>query len=312
MGKGCGHHHHHHHGHGHGHHHHGHSHSHSHGDGKIGAAVVINILLTAAQLIGGILAGSLALIADALHNFSDAGALLLALIARKIARRAPDDKRTYGYKKVETLAAFTNFLVLILIALWLAVEAVMRFFAPEAVSGNIVFLLAALGFLINGGTALLVRAQAKGNQNMRAAYLHNVTDAVSSLGVMLAGWAIMQFGWTWIDPLITLAISAYIVIHAMHDFPDIINILIDGKAADLSAEDIAAKVRGIEGVENIHHIHLRQMGEGSHAMEAHILLSDRAEIDQVKIRIKSCLETLEIHHSTLEFETAPCNVPSCR
>jgi len=291
--------------------HHGHNHSHSHGDGKIGLAVVINIVLTVAQLVGGILAGSLALIADALHNFSDAGALLLALVARKIARRAPDDVRTYGYKKVETLAAFTNFLVLILIALWLGLEAVMRFFHPEPVTGQIVFVLAGLGFLINGGTALLVRVQAKENQNMRAAYLHNLTDAVSSLGVMIAGLAIMKFGWFWLDPVITLAISIYIVIHAMHDFPDIINILIDGKGSDLSAKEILEKVSGINGVENIHHLHLRQMGENIHALEAHILLKENTPIETVKLEVKACLRNLGIQHSTLEFETVSCAQADC-
>lgn len=304
---GCSHHHHNHNDHAHDHHGHSHSHHHHHhGDGKIGWAVAINIVLTVAQLIGGIFAGSLALIADAVHNFSDAGALLLALIARKIARRAPDDKRTYGYQKVETLAAFTNFLVLILIAIWLAVEAVMRFFMPESVQGNIVFILAAIGFLINGGTALLVRAQAKDNQNMRAAYLHNVTDAVSSLGVMLAGFMIIEFGWNWLDPLITLAISAYIVVHAMHDFPDIINILIDGKAPRVKTDEITYAVRAVDGVGDIHHLHVRQLGEGTHALEAHIVLAADAVLDDVKLRIKECLEKLDIAHSTLEFESVDC------
>ncbi len=294
-----------------GHHHHSHNHHHSHGDGKISWAVGINMVLTVAQLIGGIFAGSLALIADAIHNFSDAGALFLALIARKIARRAPDDKRTYGYKKVETLAAFTNFLLLILIALWLAVEAVMRFFDPQPVIGQAMFILAGIALVIDIGTALLIRKEAKTNQNMRAAYLHNIADAVSSVGVMVAGLAIVEFGWTWVDPLITLAISAYIVLHAMHDFPDIINILIDGKSADLSVKDISEKIMDIEGVKNIHHIHLRQLGEGSHAMEAHILLQENAIIDPIKSSIKKCLKTLDINHSTLEFETSPCLSPRC-
>lgn len=299
-------------GHGHHDHGHGHSHSHSHGDGKIGWAVGVNILLTVAQLIGGILSGSLALIADAIHNFSDAGALLLALIARKIARRAPDDKRTYGYKKVETLAAFTNFLTLILIALWLAVEAVMRFFEPVPVIGQTMFILAGIALVIDIGTALLVRKEAKTNQNMRAAYLHNIADAVSSLGVMIAGLAIIQFGWTWVDPLITLAISVYIVIHAMHDFPDIINILIDGKSSQLSAEDISDQIRKVDGVENIHHVHLRQMGEGAHALEAHIVLSSSRDMDDVKLKIKSVLNGMDIKHSTLEFENSPCAANDCK
>ncbi len=305
MGKGCGHDHH------HG-HHHGHSHAHHHGDQKLGVAVFINVVLTAAQLVGGIFAGSLALIADALHNFSDAGALLLALIARRIARRAPDDKRTYGYKKVETLAAFTNFLILILIAAWLAVEAVMRFFDPNPVMGNIVFILAALGLVINGGTALLVRAQARTNQNMRAAYLHNVTDAFSSLGVMVAGFLITSYGWVWVDPLITILISAYIVIHAMHDFPHIINILIDGKPGSLSTNKIVEQIRTVPGVQDMHHIHIRQLGENVYALEAHILIGEnQIPVDRIKAGIKEILIAAGIEHSTLEFEMEICGSPGC-
>lgn len=295
------------HNHSHAHHHHGHAH----GDGKIGWAVAINIVLTLAQLIGGFLAGSLALIADAIHNFSDAGALLLALIARKIARRAPDEKRTYGYKKVETLAAFTNFLILILIALWLAVEAVMRFFDPVPVMGQIMFVLAGIALAIDVGTALLIRKEAKTNQNMRAAYLHNIADAVSSVGVMVAGFCIIQFGWTWIDPLITLGISVYIVIHAMHDFPSIINILIDGKSDELATEQIEKALFAVQGVSGIHHLHIRQLGEGANALEAHIVIDENEEIDQVKLRLKDCLRTLNISHSTFEFETSICGKPSC-
>lgn len=281
-------------------------------DGKIGWAVAINILLTVAQFIGGLLAGSLALIADAIHNFSDAGALLLALIARKIARRAPDDKRSYGYKKVETLAAFTNFLVLVLIALWLAIEAVMRFFEPVPVIGQTMLMLAGFALIVDIATALLVRKEAKTNQNMRAAYLHNIADAISSVGVMIAGFCIMQFGWTWIDPLITFGISGYIILHAMHDFPSIINILIDGKSSVLSSEDIAKKLMQIEGVKDVHHMHIRQLGEGANALEAHVVLAESADMDMVKLRLKECLKLSGVFHSTIEFEKQPCAISDCR
>lgn len=292
----------------------GHDHSHGHhhhGDQKLGWAAFINILLTLAQLVGGIFSGSLALIADAMHNLSDAGALVLALVARRISRRAPDDKRSYGYKKVETLAAFTNFLVLILIALWLAVEAVMRFFEPQPVAGMTVFVLALLGVIINGGTAMLVYAQAKTSQNIRAAFLHNLTDAMSSVGVMVAGLLIMAFGWSWIDPLITLAISAYIVIHAMHDLPDVINILIDGKSAELEIPEILNVVLNIDGVSSVHHVHARQLGEGMQALEAHVVLKENADLDRVKNSVKAKLLEFQIAHSTIEFEFADCAQADC-
>lgn len=294
------------------HNHNHHGHSHSHGDGKIGWAVAINVVLTVAQLIGGILSGSLALIADAIHNFSDAGALLLALIARKIARRAPDDKRTYGYLKVETLAAFTNFFTLILIAGWLAFEAVQRFFEPVPVIGQTMLILAGIALVIDIGTALLIRKEAKTNQNMRAAYLHNITDAVSSLGVIIAGYLIIQFGWVWVDPLITLAISVYIVVHAMHDLPHIINILIDGKPPEISKNKIVDEVKALDGVQDMHHIHIRQLGENVFALEAHIVIEEnKFPVDQLKMRIKEILKNSGVEHSTLEFEMEICANPSC-
>ena len=137
------------------HHHHHHGHNHHHADNKLSWAVGINILLTIAQIIAGVMAGSLALIADALHNLSDAAAMILALVARKISRRHADEKRTYGYKKVETLAAFTNFITLIIIGLWLGYEAVSRFFSPNIIDGWVVVWVAGLAIVINGTTALL-------------------------------------------------------------------------------------------------------------------------------------------------------------
>lgn len=199
-----------------------------------------------------------------------------------------------------------------MIALWLGCEAVLKFLNPEPITGHLVLILAAAGFIINGATAMLIRSQAKNNQNMRAAYLHNITDAVSSLGVMVAGYAIMNYGWLWLDPAITLLISAYIIFHAMHDFPAIINILIDGKSSALSAQSLSDNLETIDGVKSVHHLHLRQLGEGSHALEAHVVLAKNADMDSVKFRLKERIGQLGIHHSTIEFEGELCASAECR
>lgn len=297
-----------------GHHHHGHSHhghSHHHGDQKLSWAVGINVLLTVAQIIAGVLSGSLALIADALHNLSDAAAMVLALAARKISRRDADDKRTYGYKKVETLAAFTNFITLIIIGLWLGYEAFARFFNPHPIDGWVVVWVAALGIVINGGTAWLTYRESKDSLNIRAAFLHNLTDMFASVGVVIAGILILTFGWEWVDPLITLVISIYVLWHASHDLPSICNILIDGAPEDIRLASVVDEMKSVSGVADVHHVHIRYIDERSYALEAHIVTDDNVALDVVKSALKAKLAALNIAHSTLEFEDKICSEAEC-
>jgi cobalt-zinc-cadmium efflux system protein len=294
---------------GHNHHHSGHHHFNA--DSKLSYAALINVVLTVAQIVAGVLSGSLALVADALHNLSDAAAMILALVARKIARRHADDKRTYGYKKVETLAAFTNFLTLIIIGLWLAYEAIIRFFSPQEIEGWTVIIVAGLAIVINGATAWLTYHESKNSQNIRAAFLHNLTDMVSSIGVVIAGVLILAFGWTWVDPLITLVISAYVLMHAAHDLPKICNILIDGAPDDIQLPFIIDEMKLVDGVADVHHVHVRYLDEHSYALEAHIVAHEGASQDVVKDKIKQKLAALSIDHSTLEFEDKPCQTVDC-
>lgn len=288
-----------------------HGHSHRHADQKLSWAVGINILLTVAQIIAGVFAGSLALIADALHNLSDAAAMVLALVARKISRRDADEKRTYGYKKVETLAAFTNFITLIIIGLWLGYEAFARFFNPHPIDGWIVVWVAALGIVINGGTAWLTYRESKDSHNIRAAFLHNLTDMFASVGVVVAGVMILTFGWEWVDPLITLIISVYVLWHAAQDLPGICNILIDGAPEDIHLPSVVNEMKTVNGVADVHHVHIRYIDEKSYALEAHIVAQDHVVIDDVKAAIKAKLNALNITHSTLEFENKICSEKSC-
>lgn len=274
-------------------------------------AVFINLVLTFAQIVAGILSGSLALVADALHNLSDAASLLLALIARKVSRRHADDKRTYGYKKVETLAAFANLLTLIIIGVWLAYEAVVRFFDPQPIEGWTVVTVAFLAVLINGGTAWLTFHEAKGSQNIRAAFLHNLTDAVSSVGVAVAGILILMFDWVWVDPLITLVISAYVLWYASRDLPSVINILIDGAPAHVNVNHVRKSLLEIEGVEGIHHLHIRYLNEHEYALEAHVVPEKGIENEVLKAEIKKQLGHFHISHSTLEFEQDDCKQKGC-
>lgn len=290
---------------------HHHHHHHLSADAKLSYAAVINVVLTIAQIIAGVLSGSLALVADALHNLSDAAAMVLALVARKIARRHADEKRTYGYKKVETLAAFANILTLIVIGIWLGYEAFVRFFVPQAVEGWTVVIVASLAIVINGATAWLTYHESKNSQNIRAAFLHNLTDMVSSIGVVIGGILVLSFGWMWIDALITLVISAYVLYYAAKDLPRICNILIDGVPESINLPFVIDEMRLVEGVADIHHVHIRYLSEHSYALEAHVVLREGANAVVVKNLLKERLATIRIEHSTLEFEDKSCEHGHC-
>lgn len=302
------------------HHHHHHDHDcdgghhahHDHVEQRLSWSMWLNVALTLAQIVGGIFSGSLALIAEAVHNFSDAATLLMAVIARKIGRRKPDARRTYGYKKVETLAAFTNFISLILISVWLAQEAVMRLIHPEPVGGMTVIIIALIALVVNGATVLLLRRDQSHSQNVRAAFLHNVADSLSSLGVVVAGILIVLFQWQWVDPVITLIISAYIVWHAIHDLPSVVNILIDGAPQNVSMADVTSSIKAVQGVDDVHHVHVRYLSEHSYAMEAHVVLVQGGDESSARAAIEERMKEFRIAHTTIEFETVACGKDVCQ
>ncbi len=191
-------------------------HEHSHIDAQLSdrrlvAAIGLNLLLTLVEAIAGLLAGSLALLADALHNFNDCGSLVIALVARRVARRPSDVRRTFGYRRAEVVGALINLTILVVVGLYLVGEGIHRLFAPAEVDGWIVVVVAAIALAVDLGTAMLLFAMSRGNLNVRAAYLHNLTDAVASVGVIAAGAAILLWDAHWVDPLVTLIIAAYIL-----------------------------------------------------------------------------------------------------
>jgi cobalt-zinc-cadmium efflux system protein len=291
-------------------HDHDHDHGHHYGDRRIGAAVAVNLILTTAQIIGGVLSGSIALIADAIHNLSDALSLIIALFARRIARRPADATMTFGYARAETIAALINYTTLILIGLWLAFEAVLRLFSPNPVDGWIVVILATVALAVNSLTAVLTYTMAKGSMNIRAAFLHNLADALASVGVIIAGTLIILYNWVLIDPLITIAISAYILWHAMAEIGPVIRVLMLGAPPAISADRVLQALIAEPGVTGIHHLHLWQMEESRPAVQAHIALAEGrwSDADAIKDALRGRLAALGISHSTLELECArhPC------
>ena len=292
----------------HSHHHHHHHIDPKSGDGRMALAVGVNILLTVAQIIGGILSGSLALIADALHNLLDALSLFIAFFARKIARRPADDIMTFGYGRAEVVAALINYTSLILVGLWLAFEAVMRFLDPQPVDGWLVVALASLALVIDLVTAWLTFRMAKDSVNIRAAFLHNVADALGSVAVIVAGIAILVFDWVWIDPAITLLIATYILWMAWGEMGDVIRILMLGTPEHLSPQDVKATIMAVEGVDDLHHMKLWSAQEHETALTAHIVVAQSAwgNVAWIRQNIRKTLhDVYGIEMVTLELETAP-------
>ncbi|MBJ3776239.1 cation diffusion facilitator family transporter [Acuticoccus mangrovi] len=294
-------------GHGHG----GHGHAHHHhvdpaaGDLKVGFAVLVNLLLTVVQVVGGVLAGSLALIADALHNLSDALSLVIAYGARKIARRGSDERMTFGYGRIEIVAALINYTTLIVVGLYLVSEAVMRFFEPEGVEGWVVVWIAGVALVIDVVTALLTFSMSKTSMNIRAAFLHNVADALGSVAVIFAGTLIILFGWHIVDPLVTLLISGYILWMSFKEIGGVIRILMLGSPPGIETADVIAAVKEIDGVSDVHRVRFWQMQENATAFDAHVVI-DRGEwthADAIKAAIKAKLKArFGIAQSTLELE----------
>lgn len=298
------------HSHGHGHHHHHHIDPEA-GDRRVAAAVVVNLLLTVAQIVGGILSGSLALIADAVHNLSDALSLVIAFFARRIARRPADEDMTFGYARAETVAALINLTTLIVIGLYLVYEAVFRLFDPQPVAGWTVVIVAGIALVIDLATVLLVQGMAKSSANIRAAYLHNIADALGSVAVILSGTVIILYDWRLIDPLLTLLIAGYILWHALSEIGSVIRVLMLGRPPGIAAEDVLGTMRAADGVTDVHHLHLWQMEENRPAVLAHVTLAEGrwGDADAIKARLHQSLAQIGISHATLELE---CSRHACK
>ncbi len=290
---------------------HDHSHGHHHhhidpksGDRRVIWAVAVNLFLTLAQILGGVVSGSLALIADAIHNFSDAISLIIALLARRISRRPRDDSMTFGYGRAEVVAALVNYTTLFVIAFYLIAEAVMRLLDPPGVEGWIVVIVAGIALLVDVVTAMLTFAMSKQSLNIRAAFLHNVADALGSVAVIFAGTLILLYNWRLIDPLVTLGIALYILWHAGSDVMPVIRILMLGSPVAPDLDAVRQSVRGEADVEDLHHLHLWQIDERRTAFEAHLVVQDGADFARVTDRVKTMLaERFGLRHVTLELET---------
>ena len=274
-------------------------------DKRVAVAIWANGILTLVQIAGGIFAGSLALIADALHNFSDMASLVIAFAARKVARRPADARMTFGYGRIEIVAALINYTTLILVGVYLIYEGVMRMFDPPAVQGWAVVVLGSVALVVDTLTAWLTYSMQKGSVNIRALFLHNLSDALASVAVIVGGTLILLYEASWVDPAITIGIAIYILFLAVTEIGGPIRILMLGSPPDIDCSEVVDALRSSVGVHDVHHVHLWQMHEHEVALDCHVVLDDKNWEHQEarKIEIKANLkDQFGISHSSLEFE----------
>jgi cobalt-zinc-cadmium efflux system protein len=287
-----------------------HDHGHTHidpasGDRRVSIAIWANALLTVAQVLGGILSGSLALIADALHNFSDMASLVIAFAARKIARRPPDERMTFGYARIEVIAGLINYTTLIIVGIYLIYEGGLRLVDPPEVAGWTVVVLGSIALLVDALTALLTWSMQKGSVNIRALFLHNLSDALASVGVVAGGALILLYDWWFVDPVITLVIAGYILYLSITEIGNPIRMLMLGSPPHIDADQVIDTICRLDGVKSVHHLHLWQMQENEPALDCHIVLDEQAwgTMETVRDDVKKMLaDDFGIGHSSLEFE----------
>lgn len=292
------------HGHGHSHGHVGHSHAPDHFGFAFAAGVTLNTVFVVAELAFGYAANSLALISDAVHNFSDVISLLLAWAALWLARKQPTQQHTYGYRRASILAALVNAGLLLIAVGGIAVEAINRIQEPAAVAGWTVVLVAALGILVNGGTALLFMRGRHGDLNIRGAYLHMAADAGVSFGVVVAALVIMATGWLWVDPAISLGIAAVVLASGWGLARDSVNLALDGVPKGIELAKVKDYLVTLEGVTELHDLHIWAMSTNETALTAHLVRPAGFNDTFLHGVCEELSHRFNIHHATLQIEAS--------
>ncbi len=283
-----------------------HHHHHNQIKGKrLFLTIVLNAGITVAELIGGVISGSISLISDAIHNFSDVLSLIISYVANRLSNREATEKQTFGYKRSEIIAAFFNSATLIVLAFYILYEAVKRFIEPVEISGDLVIWLALGSIVVNGLSVLFIKSDAQNNMNIKSAYLHLFGDMLTSVVVMIGGLLIKFFHVYWVDPLFSIIIAIYLLNLSWDIFKRSIQIIMQFTPHNIDIIKIAHEIEEIEEVKNIHHIHVWQINEHEIMFEAHIDLKEDVTISQFELVLattEQMLKKYEINHVTLQPE----------
>jgi cobalt-zinc-cadmium efflux system protein len=269
-------------------------------------SILLNLLITIAQIIGGIISGSLALISDALHNFSDVLSLVFSLVANKLSRRKASIDQTFGYKRAELIAAFVNASTLVIVALILVYGAINRFFNPHPIQSGLVIWLALLGILVNGFSVLLLQKDAGHNLNMKSAYLHLLTDMMASVAVLVGGLLMKFYGWFWVDSIMTIAIAIYLIVVGVKLLITSTKMLMLFTPDYIDIKEIVREVHKIPGVNKLHHIHVWHLNDEELHLEAHLDCSEDIKMSEFNNLLHEVEQTLfhkfHINHINIQPE----------
>jgi len=285
-----------------------HSHDHPTLTGKnLLFSIILNIVITVAQIVGGIISGSLALISDAVHNFSDVVSLIISYAANVLTRKKLQTlEYTFGYKRAEIIAAFFNAASLIVIGVFLGIEAIKRFSEVKEIQSGLVIWLAILGIAANGLSVLLLRNDAKRNMNMKSAYLHLLSDMLTSVAVLIGGLLMKYYQIYWIDALLTLIISVYLIFMSWRILVDSLKILMLFAPSHIKIKEVVEVVQKVSGVKNIHHIHIWQLNDHECHFEAHLEFEIDIKLSQFDLVCedveKLLMEKFNIQHCNLQPE----------
>lgn len=278
---------------------------------RLGLVLALSATYMVAEIVGGLLSNSIALLADAGHMFSDVGALALALFALQIARRPANSRRTYGYARTEILAALVNGATLVGVSLYIFVEAVGRLREPPPVQGSLVMGVAAGGLLVNLLALWLLNANKSENLNVRGAWLHVLTDALGSVGAILGGFAVWQFGWVRADPAISILIGMLVIYSSWALLRDSISVLMEAAPRDIDVDAVRDALTQSKGVTSVHDLHVWTIASGMYSLSAHVMLAGTEPHEATLRRLELMLqERFKIRHTTLQLEIASCDTTS--
>jgi cobalt-zinc-cadmium efflux system protein len=268
-------------------------------------AILLNVGITLAETIGGIISGSMALLSDAAHNFSDVLSLIISYFASRLSKRKATERETFGFRRSEILAAFINSATLIIISVIIIIEAIRRLTNPALISANLMIWLAVASILVNGLSALSLRKDSHDNINIRSAYLHLFGDMLTSVAVLAGGLAIKFLKWNWTDSVFSLVIALYLVWVSWGIFRSSLRIIMQFTPEEIEIKKIACEIEKIHGVKNIHHVHVWQINDHDLMFEAHVDMSEDYKMsgfEKVLEEIKLILDQNGINHSTIQPE----------
>jgi len=289
-------------------HHHSHSHDHTHDlrEKKLLISILLNIGITAAQIVGGFVSGSLSLLSDALHNFTDVISLIVSYFAAKLSKKRASNSKTFGYKRAEILAAFINASTLIIIAILLIIEAVKRFQNPEAIESNLVIWLSLLAIIFNGLSVLLLKKDSESNINIKSAYLHLLTDMLASVAVLIGGLLMKYYQVFWVDSVLTFLIGLYLIWVGYDLLKTSTKMLMLFTPSHINVEAVVNRVNSLDHIKKLHHVHIWNLNDDELHLEAHLDLDSDMTITQFDAILQQIEQLLhdefDINHVNIQPE----------